>query len=112
MGDLNSRFLILLKGLLFLGIALICAALLIAQSPEFKTILLVALLVWSASRFYYFLFYVLEKYVDPTMRYAGLLDLLLGMRQRRRAAWRQSQDSLAECASQGVPRGTGSVTSL
>ena len=112
MGDLNSRFLILLKGLLFLGIALICGALLIAQSPEFKTVLLVALLVWSASRFYYFLFYVLEKYVDPTMRYAGLLDLLLGMRQRRCDARRQSQDSRAVSAGQDASQGTDGLTSL
>jgi hypothetical protein len=26
---------------------------------------------------------VLEHYVDPTMRYAGLPDLLMGMRRRR-----------------------------
>jgi hypothetical protein len=43
----------------------------------------VTLLVWASCRFYYFLFYVLEHYVDRTMRYAGLLDLLMGMRQRR-----------------------------
>jgi hypothetical protein len=39
--------------------------------------------VWASCRFYYFLFYVLEHYVDPTMRYAGLLDLLMGMKRRR-----------------------------
>jgi hypothetical protein len=44
---------------------------------------LLALLVWASCRFYYFLFYVLEHYVDRTMRYAGLFDLLMGMRRRR-----------------------------
>ncbi len=83
MSDLKSKSLIVLKGLLFLFMALMCAAILIAQSPTFTTVLLLALLIWSSCRFYYFLFYVLEKYVDSTMRYAGLLDLLLGMKKRR-----------------------------
>ncbi len=100
MGDLNSKLLIVCKGLLFLMIAVICSTVLIAQSPDPKTVLLLALLIWSASRFYYFLFYVLEKYVDPTMRYAGLLDLLLGMRQRRHAARRRLRDAERESAVQ------------
>ncbi|MFM7055556.1 MAG: hypothetical protein ACKO2P_01395 [Planctomycetota bacterium] len=83
MSDLRSPALILLKGLLFLGVAGICGTILLAQSPTLNTAVLLGLLVWSACRFYYFLFYVLEKYVDPTMRYAGLLDLMLGMRTRR-----------------------------
>lgn len=90
MSDLSSKTLIVVKGLLFAGIAGICSTILVVQSPRLTTVLLLALLIWSACRFYYFLFYVLEKYVDPTMRYAGLLDLLLGMRQRRR----QRQQSL------------------
>jgi hypothetical protein len=43
---------------------------------------LLAILVWSACRFYYFLFYVLEAYVDPTFKYAGILALLRALRQR------------------------------
>ncbi|MFM7833807.1 MAG: hypothetical protein ACKPJD_18595 [Planctomycetaceae bacterium] len=43
---------------------------------------------------------MLEKYVDPTMRYAGLLDLLLGMRQRRHAARRRLRDAERESAGQ------------
>ncbi|HXY37070.1 MAG TPA: hypothetical protein VEI07_22775 [Planctomycetaceae bacterium] len=28
--------------------------------------------IWSFSRFYYFAFYVIEKYVDSSYRFAGL----------------------------------------
>ena len=41
-----------------------------------RTAFLLLLLVWAASRFYYFLFYVLERYVDPRLRYAGILALI------------------------------------
>jgi len=29
--------------------------------------------VWGFARFYYFAFYVIEHYVDPTYRFAGLI---------------------------------------
>jgi hypothetical protein len=83
MADLKSKRWIVAKGVMFAGIALAAAALILAEMPSVKLAILVTLLVWASCRFYYFLFYVLEQYVDPTMRYAGLLDLLLGMRQRR-----------------------------
>jgi hypothetical protein len=52
--------------------------------PSIRTAALLALLVWSSCRFYYFLFYVLERYVDPRLRYAGLLALVGAIRHRRR----------------------------
>ncbi len=85
MTDLKSRKWIVAKGVMFFAIAIITAAQILVELPSLNLALLLALLVWASCRFYYFLFYVLEHYVDPTMRYAGLLDLLMGMRQRRRA---------------------------
>lgn len=84
MSDLTSTRLIVLKGLLFLLIALLCAALLLQRSPDLRTLALVALLAWAAARFYYFLFYVLEKYVDPELRYAGVIALVQALLRRRR----------------------------
>lgn len=83
MTDLKSRKWIVAKGIMFLVIALTTAALLLIEMPSVRLAVLLTLLVWASCRFYYFLFYVLEHYVDRTMRYAGLLDLLMGMRQRR-----------------------------
>jgi hypothetical protein len=84
MGDLKSKRLIVLKGRLFLLVALLAAFGLLLQSPSWRTAMLLAVLVWSASRFYYFLFYVLEKYVDPSLRYAGVLAQLRALWGRRK----------------------------
>ncbi len=83
MADLKSKQWIVAKGVMFLGIAATTAALLLVEMPSVKTAALLALLVWASCRFYYFLFYVLEHYLDPTMRYAGLMDLLMGMKRRQ-----------------------------
>jgi hypothetical protein len=84
MADLKSSTWIIAKGVMFLGIALLSATLIVVEVPSPKIAALLAVLVWASCRFYYFLFHCLEHYVDPTMRYAGILDLLRGMRERRR----------------------------
>lgn len=76
MRDLSSKPLIVAKGILFLVVAAVSAALILLEAPSWRLALLMALLVWAACRFYYFLFYVLEHYVDPRLRYAGLFALL------------------------------------
>ena len=83
MTDLTSRALIVTKGLLFLFLAALSGGLLILASPNFRTIVLVAVLAWSSARLYYFLFYVLERYVDPSLRYSGLLAILRAMASSR-----------------------------
>ncbi len=84
MGDLKSRPLIVVKGLLFLVIILITASAIFTLNPNWLTVVLILLLIWSSARFYYFLFYVLEKYVDPTLRYSGIGDMLRRLPRRRR----------------------------
>jgi len=91
MRDLKSAKWIVAKGFMFAGIALATAALIFIEMPSLKLAVLLALLVWASCRFYYFLFYVLEHYVDRTMRYAGLFDLLMGMRQRRQQMRRDAR---------------------
>ncbi len=75
MTDLKSRTLIVTKGLLFLVLAVLSGGLLLLRSLELQTLVLVIVLAWSSARLYYFLFYVLEHYVDPSLRYSGLLGL-------------------------------------
>jgi len=84
MTHLSSRTWIVAKGLLFAAIALIAAALILLEKPSVTRAVLLALLVWASCRFYYFLFYVLERYVDPTLRYAGMVAMLAVLRRRRR----------------------------
>jgi hypothetical protein len=83
MRDLQSKTLIVGKGVLFFAIAAAAATLLLLDRPSLRTAALLAALVWASARFYYFLFYVLEKYVDPRLRYAGLVALLAAIRRRR-----------------------------
>jgi hypothetical protein len=72
MKDLTSPAWIKAKGILFLLVGLLAAALLIVEQPTWKTVLLFALSVWCFCRFYYFAFYVIERYVEPGFRCAGL----------------------------------------
>lgn len=76
MADIKSKRLIVLKGLLFMLVAAASGAALIANSPSFTVAALVLILIWASARSYYFLFYVLEKYVNPDLRYSGLVDLI------------------------------------
>jgi hypothetical protein len=74
MKDIKSHRLIWLKGGLFLALGLGSAALLLAEAATLKTALLLALTVWGFCRAYYFAFYVIEHYVDPSFRFSGLLS--------------------------------------
>jgi len=83
--NLASPAWIKLKGLLFLFLGLLSASLLLSARHTVKTVILLAVAVWSFCRFYYFAFYVLERYVDPTYRFSGLASLakyLLSPRKR------------------------------
>ncbi|HEX5053443.1 MAG TPA: hypothetical protein VFZ65_16820 [Planctomycetota bacterium] len=62
----------LVKAILFVLVAMLAAGTLIAQSPTYTTAACVLLVAWSSSRAYYFAFYVIEHYVDPTFRFSGL----------------------------------------
>jgi len=74
--DLKSPRLIHAKGWLFLLLGLLAAAGLLLESPRLRTVVLLAIAVWSFCRFYYYLFYVLERYLGKTTPYAGIWDAL------------------------------------
>ncbi|MDQ8207872.1 hypothetical protein QEH52_10145 [Coraliomargarita sp. SDUM461003] len=74
--DIKSRKLLIFKGLLFLFVGLTAGFGLLMQSFRWETFVLLAIFGWSACRFYYFLFYVLEHYAGRAQKYAGILDAL------------------------------------
>ena len=82
MTDITSRKLIVLKGILFFVIIISASALILLKRPTLTVALAVCVLIWASARFYYFLFYVLEKYVDPDLRYSGLFALLSQIQNR------------------------------
>lgn len=84
MNDLSNPFWIKLKGVLFLIIGIVAAVLLFLDNPKWQTAVLLALAIWSFCRFYYFAFYVIEKYVDPGCKFSGLISFAKYFFQRRR----------------------------
>jgi uncharacterized RDD family membrane protein YckC len=76
MTELKSPRLLYAKGLLFLLLGTIAGGSLILQNPTFRTAVLLALCIWSFARAYYFAFYVIEHYIDPTYRFAGLSSVV------------------------------------
>ncbi|HXE55107.1 MAG TPA: hypothetical protein VN541_18940 [Tepidisphaeraceae bacterium] len=84
MRDLKSPVLIYLKGILFLITGLLGAAILLVQNPTLKTALVIVVTVWCFARLYYFMFYVIEHYVDPAYRFAGIGSFLIYVCSRSR----------------------------
>ena len=76
MGDIKNPKVIWAKGVLFLLLGLLASVLLVLQSPSVTVAMLLCVSVWAFCRFYYFAFYVIEHYVDPTYRFSGLVSFL------------------------------------
>jgi hypothetical protein len=74
MKDIKSHGVIWLKGALFLALGVAPAVLLLAEAATIKVAFLLALTVWGFCRAYYFVFYVIEHYVDPRYRFSGLFS--------------------------------------
>ena len=76
MADLKNPKVIWVKGFLFLAIGLFASVLLVLYAQTVTVVALYFLGVWAFCRFYYFAFYVIQHYVDPDYRFAGLLSFL------------------------------------
>jgi hypothetical protein len=83
MKNLTDARWIKLKGMLFLLLGLLSAAFLFFEHPTLNMAFLIVVAVWSFCRFYYFAFYVIEHYVDPSYRFSGLLSFARHLFQRR-----------------------------
>jgi hypothetical protein len=74
MADLKNPKWMYFKAFLFLLGGFLAVATLVLENPSLKTVLLLALAIWCFARFYYFAFYVIQYYIDPTYRFSGLLS--------------------------------------
>lgn len=83
MGDLKNPRLIYLKGFLFLFCAIASCGLILYEFWNPRLILLVAIAIWCSARFYYFAFYVIEHYIDPNYKFAGLGSFVMYLFRRR-----------------------------
>ena len=83
MADLQNPRLIYLKGFLFLAIVACSCAMLFLSAPSWQTGVLLVLVIWGSARAYYFMFYVIEKYVDSRYRFSGVISFVKYMLHER-----------------------------
>lgn len=83
LGDIKSAKLIIFKGFLFLFAGIFAALGVWLENPTLQQAFLLAVAIWCFCRFYYFAFYVIEKYVDSSYKFAGLGSFLLYFLKRK-----------------------------
>jgi hypothetical protein len=71
------------KAALFLLIGIVSSALILAELPDLRVLVLLVLAIWSFCRAYYFAFYVIEYYIDPSFRFSGLFAALRHLWNKR-----------------------------
>jgi hypothetical protein len=84
MPDLKTSGAMWLKAVLFVLIGLLSAGLILLECPSWRIALLLCLCVWGFSRAYYFAFYVIERWIDPSYKFSGLWDFALYAWRKRR----------------------------
>ena len=70
--DIQNPRLLYFKAGLFVVAGLLASAGILLIAPNLRVAALLAIAIWSFSRAYYFAFYVIQHYVDPSFRFAGL----------------------------------------
>jgi hypothetical protein len=81
--DLKNPRVIYLKGFLFVVAGVIASAGILLEMPSLKIALLLGVVIWCFARAYYFAFYIIQHYVDPTFRFAGLWAFFRYVMRRR-----------------------------
>jgi hypothetical protein len=76
MGDINNPRLLWFKFGLFVFVGLMATAIALFFFPYLKLACLMVVAIWAFCRAYYFAFYVIEHYVDPGYRFAGLVSFI------------------------------------
>lgn len=76
MTDIKNPKLLWAKGTLFLLIGIVSSMLLLLDTLSLKVAFLLVLAIWGFCRAYYFAFYVIEHYADPSYRFAGLISFV------------------------------------
>jgi hypothetical protein len=75
-GDIRRHSWMYFKAVLMLVAGVLASILILIDHPTVRTAVLLAVAIWGFCRAYYFAFYVIEHYVDPTFRFSGLTSFL------------------------------------
>ena len=84
MGDLKNPKAIYAKAILFLVAGTVAACTLLVQNPTLTTAFLLCVVIWSFCRLYYFMFYVVEHYVDGDFRFSGIIPFISHVLKQRK----------------------------
>lgn len=84
MPDLKSPRLMYAKAAVLVFAGLCAAANLLLLAPSWRVAVLLGVAVWAFCRAYYFFFYVIERWIDPGFRFAGLGGALVYVIRRAR----------------------------
>ena len=76
MANIESPFWLWIKGGLFVAIGCLCLVFVAMVTQSVQLVAVCCLAIWAFCRAYYFAFYVIENYIDPKFRFAGLLSVL------------------------------------
>ena len=82
--DIQSARLLWLKGCLFVLAGALAAAGLLAENWSLRTAVLLGLAIWCFCRAYYFAFYVVQHYIDPEFKFAGLTSVAQYLWRKRK----------------------------
>ncbi len=83
MADIQNPKVLYFKGALFLCLGILTSAILIWEHPSLMFAALLAIAIWAFARAYYFAFYVIEHYIDPGYKYAGILAFARYLARRK-----------------------------
>ena len=84
MRDITRPGLLYAKGALFLLAGTLAAGIVVWKHPSVQVAVLLVIAIWCFARAYYFAFYVIQHYVDPSYRFAGLIQFGRYVVKRRR----------------------------
>ena len=84
--DIKSPVLLYAKAALFVLGGLLAGGILLLDHPGWREAFLLFVAIFCFSRAYYFAFYVIQHYVDPSFRFAGLWSFACYCLRRRSKA--------------------------
>lgn len=82
-GDITSPRVLYVKAGLFVLGGILASTVILLETRSAKVAGLLSLAVWCFARAYYFAFYVLQHYVDPGYKFAGLWSFAKYVTRRR-----------------------------
>ncbi len=82
--DLTDRRAILFKGWLFAFLGCLSAGGILLECFSWRIAVLLGISIWAFCRWYYFMFYVIEHYVDRSFKFSGIVAFLVYLKHSRR----------------------------